>query len=184
MAEMRGQDHLEAFLDLSLEENLETTFRNANAGGNPEAMREILQNPYVLVGNSDAGAHVQYNAEFGYGTTLLGLWARERGVLSLEQAVHKLTFQVATVYGITGRGLVQPGFAADLAVFNPDTVNACEPEWADDYPAETSRLIQRAIGVHYTIVNGKLICEDGKITEELPGKVLRSSAYRRGESVA
>jgi len=179
MAEMRGQDHLEAFLDLSLEENLETTFRNANAGGNPEAMREILQNPYVLVGNSDAGAHVQYNAEFGYGTTLLGLWARERGVLSLEQAVHKLTFQVATVYGITGRGLVQPGYAADLAVFNPDTVSACEPEWADDYPAGTGRLIQRAIGMHYTIVNGKVICEDGKITGELPGQVLRSSAHRR-----
>jgi N-acyl-D-aspartate/D-glutamate deacylase len=179
MAQMRGQDHLDAFLDLSLEENLETTFRNANAGGNPEAMREILQNPYVLVGNSDAGAHVQYNAEFGYGTTLLGLWARERGVLSLEQAVHKLTFQVATVYGITGRGLVQPGFAADLAVFNADTVNACEPEWADDYPAGTGRLIQRAIGVHYTIVNGKVICADGKITGELPGQVLRSSAYRR-----
>ena len=179
MAEMRGQDHLDAFLDLSLEENLETSFRNANAGGNPEAMREILQNPYVLVGNSDAGAHVQYNAEFGYGTTLLGLWARERGVLSLEQAVHKLTFQVATVYGITGRGLVQPGYAADLAVFNADTVNACEPEWADDYPAGTGRLIQRAIGVHYTIVNGKVICADGKITGELPGQVLRSSAYRR-----
>ena len=183
MAEMRGQEQLEAFLDLSLEENLETTFRNANAGGNPEAMREILQNPYVLVGNSDAGAHVQYNAEFGYGTTLLGLWARDRGVLSLEQAVHKLTFQVATVYGITGRGLVQPGFAADLAVFNPDTVNACEPEWADDYPAETGRLIQRAIGVHYTIVNGKVICEDGKITGELPGQVLRSSAYRKRGAV-
>jgi N-acyl-D-aspartate/D-glutamate deacylase len=79
---------------------------------------------------------------------------------------------------------VQPGFAADLAVFNPDTVNACEPEWADDYPAETGRLIQRAIGVHYTIVNGKVICEDGKITEELPGKVLRSSAYRRREAIA
>ena len=93
----------------------ETTFHNANAGGNPESMRVILQNPYVLVGNSDAGAHVQYNAEFGYGTTLLGLWAREQGALSLEQAIHKLTFQVASVYGITGSGLVQPGFAADLA---------------------------------------------------------------------
>jgi N-acyl-D-aspartate/D-glutamate deacylase len=179
LAALRGQDQLDALLDLSLEENLETSFRTANAGGNPEAMREILQNPYVLVGNSDAGAHVQYNAEFGYGTTLLGLWARERGVLSLEQAIHKLTFQVATVYGITGRGLVQPGYAADLTIFDADTVNACEPEWADDYPAGTRRLIQRAIGVHYTIVNGKVICADGKITGELPGQVLRGAAFRQ-----
>ncbi len=75
--------------------------------------------------------------------------------------------------------MVQTGYAADLAVFNPDTVSACEPEWAHDYPAGTGRLIQRASGVHYTIVNGKVICEDGKITGELPGQVLRSSAYRR-----
>jgi N-acyl-D-aspartate/D-glutamate deacylase len=184
MAQMRGQEVLDAFLDLSLEENLETTFRNANAGGNPEAMREILQNPYVLVGNSDAGAHVQYNAEFGYGTILLGLWVREQGVLSLEQAVHKLSFQVATVYGITGRGLVQPGYAADLAIFDPNTVNAGEPEWADDYPAGTGRLIQRATGMHYTVVNGRIICEDGKITGELPGQVLRSSAYTRERAAA
>ncbi len=184
MAQGRGQDVLDAFLDLSLEEDLETTFRNANAGGNPEAMREILQSPYVLVGNSDAGAHVQYNAEFGYGTTLLGLWVREQEVLSLEQAIHKLTFQVASVYGIEGRGLVKPGYAADLAIFDPNTISACEPEWSEDYPAGTKRLIQRAVGMHYTIVNGKVICEDGKITGELPGQVLRSSAYRAREAAA
>ena len=138
----------------------------------------ILQNSHVLVGNSDAGAHVQYNAEFGYGTTLLGLWVREQGALSLEQAIHKLTFQVASVYGLEGRGLVKSGFAADLAIFDPATVNPCEPEWADDYPGGTKRLIQRSVGMHYTLVNGRVICEDGKITGELPGHVLRNSAYR------
>jgi N-acyl-D-aspartate/D-glutamate deacylase len=141
-------------------------------------MREILKSPYVLVGNSDAGAHVQYNAEFGYGTTLLGLWVREQAVLSLEQAINKLTFQVASVYGIEGRGLVQPGYAADLAVFDPNTIAACEPEWADDYPAGMGRLIQRSVGMHYTVVNGKVICEDGKLTGELPGQVLRGPGHR------
>ena len=178
MAEMRGQDNIDAFLDLALEEDLATTFKNANAGGDPDSMRVILQNPHVLVGNSDAGAHVQYNAEFGYGTTLLGLWVREQGALSLEQAIHKLTFQVASVYGLEGRGLVKSGFAADLAIFDPATVNPCEPEWADDYPGGTKRLIQRSVGMHYTLVNGRVICEDGKITGELPGHVLRNSAYR------
>ena len=175
---MRGQDGLDAFLDLALEENLETTFWNANSGGDPQAMGEIMQSPYVLIGTSDAGAHVQYGTGFGYATTLLGLWVRERKLLSLEKAVHKLTFEVASVYGIDGRGLVRPGYAADLAIFDPDTVDACEAEWANDYPAGTKRLIQRSVGMHYTVVNGRVIIEDGKLTGDLPGQVLRGQAYR------
>jgi N-acyl-D-aspartate/D-glutamate deacylase len=177
-AAARGQDPLDAFLDLALEENLETVFRTANSGSDPNAMGEILRSPYVLVGSSDAGAHVQYGAQFGYGTTLLGLWVRERGVLSLEQAVSKLTFEVASLYGLNGRGLLRPGYAADLAVFDPKTISACDAEWAEDYPAGTKRLIQRAIGMHYVAVNGKLIYADNNLTGELPGHVLRSSAYR------
>jgi N-acyl-D-amino-acid deacylase len=178
MAAMRGRDSLDAFLDLALEENLETVFWNANSGGDAQAMAQIIQCPYVLIGTSDAGAHVLFGANFGYATTLLGLWVRERNVLSLEQAVHKLTFEVASVYGIESRGLVRPGYAADLAIFDPNTINACEPEWANDYPAGTKRMIQRSVGMHYTVVNGQVICQDGKLTGELPGKVLRSSAYR------
>jgi N-acyl-D-amino-acid deacylase len=179
MAARRGQDPLDAFLDLSLEENLETTFRSANSGGDPDAMAEILQSPYVLVGQSDAGAHVQFDAEFGYGTTLLGMWSRDHGALSLEAAVRKLTFDVASIYGLMDRGLLHPGYAADLAIFDPATVNACEPEWAEDYPANTRRLVQRAEGVYYTIVNGQVIYEDGRLSGDLPGHVLRGSAYTR-----
>ena len=146
VAAMRSEDQLDAFLNLALEEDLGTEFQNANSGGDQLAMAEILRSPYVLVGNSDAGAHVQYGAQFGYGTTLLGLWVRERGVMSLEQAIHKLTFEVASVYGLAGRGSLQTGYAADLAVFDPEKIKACAPEWAHDYPAGTKRLIQRAIG--------------------------------------
>ena len=183
VAAMRGEDQLDAFLNLALEEDLETAFQNANSGGDQQAMAEILCSPYVLVGNSDAGAHVQYGAQFGYGTTLMGLWVRERGLMSMEQAVHKLTFEVASVYGITGRGSLQPGYAADLAIFDPEKVNACEPEWAQDYPAGTKRLIQRAVGMHYTVVNGRVICEDGRLSGELPGVVLRTPAYRASRAV-
>jgi N-acyl-D-amino-acid deacylase len=179
MAAARGQDPLDALLDLSLEEDLETTFWNANNGGDPEAVGQILRSPYVLVGQSDAGAHVQFDAAYGYGTTLLGLWVRERGVLSLEQAVHKLTFQQASVYGIASRGLLRPGYAADLAIFDPATVNACEPEWAADYPAGTRRLVQRADGMHYTVVNGRVVQEDGRLSGDLPGAVLRGAAHHR-----
>jgi N-acyl-D-aspartate/D-glutamate deacylase len=177
MAALRGQEPIDAFLTLSVEEDLETIFANSNTGGDPEATAQILQSPYVLPGVSDAGAHVQFGVEFGYATTLLGYWVRERQIMPLEQAIHKLTFQVATIYGIEGRGLLRPGYAADLAIFDPKTVRAHEAEWVQDYPADTRRLIQRADGMHYTIVNGEVICEDGRLSGDLPGQVMRGSAY-------
>jgi N-acyl-D-amino-acid deacylase len=131
----------------------------------------------VLVGLSDAGAHVQFDANFGYGTTLLGEWVRERGVLTLEQAIHKLTFQVASVYGLEGRGLLRPGYAADLAIFDPATVRAHEPEWTVDFPANTGRLVQRADGMHYTVVNGQVVYADGQLSGDLAGQVLRGGAW-------
>lgn len=152
MASMRGQDPLDAFLDLSLEEGLDTVFWNANNGGDTNAMGEILRSPYVLIGTSDAGAHVQFGADFGYGTTLLGLWVRERQLLTLEHAIHKLTFHIASIFGLEGRGLLRPGFAADLVIFDPKTVDAHEPEWAEDYPGKTKRLIQRSEGIYFTVV--------------------------------
>ena len=181
---MRGQDPLDAFLDLALEEDLETTFVNYNSGGDAKAMAEILRSPYILVGSSDAGAHVQFAAENGYCTTFLGLWVREKGVMSLEQAIHKLTFMVASVYGLEGRGLLRPGYAADLAIFDADTVNAGEVEWLHDFPGNTNRLIQRSVGMHYVVVNGRVIYEDGRLTGELPGQVLRGGAYRASEAAA
>jgi N-acyl-D-aspartate/D-glutamate deacylase len=177
MAASRGQDPLEAFLDLSLEENLETMFWSSNSNGDPEAVGEILRSPHVLVGLSDAGAHVEFDAAFGYGTTLLGEWVRERGTLSLEEAIRKLTFQVASVYGLEGRGLLRPGYAADLAIFDPQTVAAGEPEWVEDYPANTRRLAQPSTGMHYTVVNGQVIYADGALSGDLPGHVLRGRAY-------
>jgi N-acyl-D-amino-acid deacylase len=90
----------------------------------------------------------------------------------------QLTYQIASIYGIADRGLLRPGYAADFAIFDPATVAAHDPEWADDYPADTRRLIQRADGMHYVVVNGRVICEDGQPTGDLPGQVLRGSAYR------
>ncbi|SRR5579884_338447 len=176
LGEMRRQDPVDAMIDLSLEEDLKTTFLSAN-GGDPEAMGQIMRSPYVLIGVSDAGAHVQFNASFGYSTTLLGLHVRERGAMPLEQAIYKLTFQVASVYGLNDRGLLRPGYAADVCVFNPETVRARDWEWVQDYPANTRRLAQKADGIEYTIVNGTVIYEGGRLTGALPGHVLRGSAY-------
>ena len=157
---------------------------NYTTGGDAKAMAEILRSPYILVGNSNAGAKVQLGAENGYCTTFLGLWVREKGVMSLEQAIHKLTFMVASVYGLEGRGLLRPGYAADLAIFDAATVNAGEVEWLHDFPANTKRLIQRSVGMHYVVVNGRVIYEDGRLTGELPGQVLRGAAYRASEAAS
>lgn len=184
MAAMRGQDPLNAFLDLSLEEDMQTTFKSSNSRDDSEAMGAILRSPYILIGTSDAGAHVQYGVDFGYSTTLLSLWVRERGIISLEEAVHKLTFQVASIYSLRERGLLRPGYAADVTIFDPTTVRACEPEWAQDYPADTRRLIQRSEGVHYTIVNGTVIYENDRLNGDLPGQVLRGSAYAGASATA
>jgi N-acyl-D-amino-acid deacylase len=184
VAEIRGQEPLDAFLDLALEEDLDTVFWNANNGGDAAAMGEILGSPYVLMGTSDAGAHVQFGADFGYGTTLLGLWVRERQVMTLEHAIHKLTFHVASIVGLAGRGLLRPGYAADIVIFDPKTVDSHEPEWAYDYPGNTKRLIQRSEGMHTTIVNGRPIFVDGKLSGDLPGEILRGSAYRGRQAAA
>ena len=184
LAKMQNKDPLDAFLDLALDEDLATVFWNANNGGDWNAMGEILRSPYVLVGTSDAGAHVQFGADFGYGTILLGLWVRERQVMTLEQAIHKLTFHVASIFGLQGRGLLRPGYAADFAIFDPKTVQAHEPEWANDYPAGSKRLIQRCVGMHYTVVNGTVIHEDGRMTGDLPGQVIRGPLYRQQKAAA
>ena len=184
LAAMRNQAPLDAFLDLALEENLETIFWNANNGGDWNAMGEILRSPYVLIGTSDAGAHVLFGADFGYGTILLGLWVRERQVMTLEQAIHKLTFHPASIFGLQGRGLLRSGYAADIAIFDPKTVNAEEPEWANDFPANTKRMVQRSVGMHYTIVNGTVINDQGRMTGDLPGHVLRGALYRQQKAAA
>jgi N-acyl-D-aspartate/D-glutamate deacylase len=184
LAEMTNKAPLDAFLDLALEENLETIFWNANNGGDWNAMGEILRSPYVLIGTSDAGAHVLFGADFGYGTILLGLWVRERQVMSLEQAIYKLTFHPASIFGLQGRGLLRPGYAADIAIFDANTVHAEEPEWANDFPANTKRMVQRAVGMHYTIVNGTVINDQGRMTGDLPGQVLRGPLYRQQKAAA
>ena len=144
IAKIRGQDVIDAFLDLSLEEGLDTEFQTSSTNGDEEAVAEIIRSPYVLVGQSDAGAHLIYDAGFGYATRLLGYWVREKKIMSLEEGVRKLTFMVASIFGLRDRGLLRPGMAADLVVFDPATIRECEPEMVQDLPANEKRFIQKA----------------------------------------
>ena len=178
VAKAQGKDGLDCFLDLSLEEDLKARFAHINTQGDPNAVCEILKHPSVMIGQSDAGAHMGYDARFGYSTAFLGRWVRDHGIMSLEDAVHKLTFRVASIFGLGDRGLLRPGLAADVAVFDPQTVNTLEPEYVQDLPGNETRMIQRAAGVPHTIVNGEVVIENGAPTGVLPGKVLRPSGWR------
>ncbi len=173
LAAATGKSVMDAFLDLALEEDLETVFENSDINGDHAAVAEILRSPYTLVGQSDAGAHLAFDAGFGYATTLLGYWVRERRAMSLEEAVRKLTFMVASVFGMRDRGLLRPGMAGDAVVFDPATVGAEDRELVHDLPEGEARYVQHARGIHYTAVNGQLLMEHGSHTGAFPGGVLR-----------
>jgi N-acyl-D-aspartate/D-glutamate deacylase len=182
LARLRGApDALDAILDLALEEELNTMFISSAPIEDP--MGEIVRSPYTIVGQSDAGAHVQYLSNFGVCTTLLGHYVRERQLLSLEEAVRQLTFNVASIFGIADRGLIWPGWAADLVLFDPDSVESKDVEEASDYPGGLTRVLQHARGVHYTIVNGAVLIENGDFTGAYPGHVIRN-AYSEAHSRA
>src|ERR671923_1095852 len=172
IAKLRNQDVIDAFLDLSLEEGLDTEFQTSSNNGDEEAVAEIIRSPYVLVGQYDAGAHLIYDAGFGYATRLLGYWVREKNVMSLEDGVRKLTFMVASIFGLHDRGLLRPGMAADLTLFDPATIRECEPEMISDLPGGEKRLIQKAAGIETTFVNGEMLVDKGTHTGALPGAVL------------
>ena len=176
MSEAQGKEVLDGFLDLVLDEDLGTGLQNSQSGADGNVMGQLIASPYTLIGLSDAGAHVVFEAGYGYSTLVLGRWVREEGALSLEEAVRKLSFMQASLYGLHDRGLLRPGFAADVVIFDPDTVGTEEPDEVNDLPGGLMRLRQKATGVDYTIVNGEVLLEEGEHTGAYPGRVLRSKA--------
>jgi N-acyl-D-aspartate/D-glutamate deacylase len=175
IATQQGKDVLDAFLDLAVEENLDTVFVLGEINVEPDAVRTLLSSPYTVVGLSDGGAHVQFDSGVGYSTTLLGYWVREQQIMSLEEAIRQLTFVSASAFGIYDRGLIRPGMAADLTIFNPDTVQALPEDVVHDFPNNGWRLRERAQGIEYTVVNGQVLMQQGEPSGALPGRVLRNA---------
>jgi N-acyl-D-aspartate/D-glutamate deacylase len=138
-------------------------------------MSELLNNPSVLIGLGDGGAHVDMLCDAGYPTFLLGTWVRERGVLRLEDAVRRLTSDPANLFGIRDRGRLLPGLAADVTVFDPTTVGSSNRgERRYDLPGGGKRMVMPSRGVRYTIVNGAVTYAEGALTGAAQGRVLRS----------
>lgn len=177
IAQTQGKGIIDAFLDLVVEEKLGTVIRHATGNADKEAMTQILNYPKAIVGLSDGGAHVQFHGGYGYSTNLLGYWVREQQVMSLEKAVRRLTFESASTFGIYDRGLLHPGMAADITIFDPDTVRTLPEDVVHDFPAGGWRVRELSEGIKCTIVNGEVLIEDGKHTGALPGRVMRNALY-------
>ncbi len=180
IAKAQGKEPVDAFLDLAVEEDLATVFSLGEINMDTEAVAQILGSPYAVVGLSDGGAHVQFHSNVSNPTRLLGYWVREKRIMSLELAVRRLTFDSATAFGIYDRGLVQPGMAADLVVFDPDTVRPVAEDVVHDFPSNGWRMRELAEGIHYTVVNGEVLLEKGTHTGSHPGRVLHNARYQAG----
>jgi N-acyl-D-amino-acid deacylase len=178
IAEAQGKGIIDCLCDLTVEENLDTEWLHGENNVDDEAVAKILTYPNAVIGLSDGGAHVQFQSGFGFSTRLLSEWVREKKVMSLEQAVRRLTFESASIFGLYDRGLLRPGMVADIVIFDPDTVKPLPLEVLHDFPTGAKRIKEPAQGVHMTIVNGQVLMEDGKHSGNLPGRVLRNSYYK------
>jgi len=179
VARERGLDPVEAIIDLALEKDLDRFFLQPIANENQEHALELMKHPRTVVTFSDSGAHVSQIMDASLQTHLLSYWVRARQALPLEQAVRMLSFEPATHWGFTDRGLVREDMAADLLVFDPETIAPEMPEVVRDLPAGARRLTQRARGIAATVVNGEVVLRDGKPTGALPGQLLRAGARAR-----
>jgi N-acyl-D-amino-acid deacylase len=181
LAAESGVDCLDVLLDATLAEpQLALRVRAVLANGDPDGIAVLLQAEHCTLGLSDAGAHVGQLCDAPLPTDLLGNWVRDRGVLTLEDAVHKLTEVQAQLFGFADRGVIREGAWADIVVFDPDTVAPGPLRRVADFPAGAERLTaDQPEGMAHLLVNGEVVIADGKlvpgIEQQRPGQLVRPS---------
>jgi N-acyl-D-aspartate/D-glutamate deacylase len=177
IAAQRGVAPFDALLDVVIADDLRTVLwpHPIDDDDASWALRaQVWRNPHVLLGGSDAGAHLDRMCGAPYPTQFLADCLRGRKLLSLEAAVSALCDAPARLFGLRGRGRVAPGCAADLVLFDPARVGCGEIRAANDLPGGAGRLIADPLGVERVLVNGRAVAISGRPTGDLPGAVLRS----------
>jgi N-acyl-D-aspartate/D-glutamate deacylase len=174
-ARAAGAHPLDCMFDLALAEDLDTLFVGTLLNSDEEAVGRMLSDPGALISLSDAGAHLEFFCDAGFGLHVLGHWVRERGLMSLERAVRRLTGEAADAFGIRDRGRIAPGAWADLLLFDPETVGRGPAVRSFDLPSGASRLVTPATGVEGVWVNGVRVADaDGALADApLAGRLLR-----------
>lgn len=173
VAEAQGKDFFEAMLDIALADNLATEFGlDGFLHSDEEAVAELLQSPTVHIGSGDAGAHITQFAGAGDTSYLFEKFVRERGDMTLERAVERLTSELAGKWSIKDRGVLAEGKFADLVMFDPATIARGDEQWVDDVPGGQGRYIRRPKGVERVIVNGEILVENGVYSDAQPGRLI------------
>ncbi len=180
LAQRAGKDPLDLMLDLALDEDLQTIFTAQLLNSDEDAVARLLTHPHSIVSLSDAGAHLTFFNDAGFGLHLMGHWARERGVMSLAEAVRRLTHQSAALFGLPGRGLLREGWAADLLLFDPARVGRGTARRVFDLPGGAPRLHTDAIGLHGVWVNGVQVADANGLIENaaLAGELVTHFEHR------
>jgi N-acyl-D-aspartate/D-glutamate deacylase len=178
LARESGRHPWDVFLDFGLDGELDAMLDCRLFNTDEDEVKKLLCHPHAAVALSDAGAHLSFLCDAGFGLHLLGHWVRVRGDLTLEQAVKRVTSDVAGAYRIRDRGRLVPGAWADLLLFDPKTVARGPKRRVNDLPTGASRLDTPAVGVHGVWVNGvRTVDERGIISDcGRPGRVLRDFA--------
>ena len=173
VAAERGLHPMAAMIALALEHGLATRFEIPVANLEEKVLAGLLQDRRTLLGLSDAGAHANQQCDASFATYLLGHWVRDQGVLTLEEAVWRLTGQPASVYGFARRGAIRPGAVADLVAFDPERVAAGALEVVHDLPGGAQRLVSPSTGIEHVWVAGTPIRRGGRELDATPGALLR-----------
>jgi len=176
LAAEQGKHVADVMLDLALEEKLDTEFQLQSRPPAEDAeLADFVKTGHAIPSQSDAGAHLNTNfCTAGESSWVLAEWVRERQLLTLEDAIRRYTFQPARIMGLSDRGLIRAGMAADLMVFDAATIGVREDEVSRDGPSGTPRRVQGADGVHHVIVGGQVVLDHGQHTGAFPGRVLRA----------
>jgi N-acyl-D-amino-acid deacylase len=173
-----SSDPLNVMIDLALDKNLKQFFLQPLANEDQDVVLAMMRHPRSVVTFSDSGAHVSQIMDSSIQTHLLSYWVRERQALTLEQAIRKITFDLAAFWRLEGRGILREGNIADIVVFDPDRIAPQMPTLENDLPAGAKRLKQKAAGILATIVNGAVVLRKNEHTGAMPGELLRGPLDR------
>ena len=173
IAQMENKHLIDALLDLVVADDLHTEFSAPGVRDSSEYTAEIMNDPHVIPGLSDGGAHVKFMTFGSFPTDVLAWMVRDEQLVSLEEAHYKLSYLPAFFGGFQDRGTIREGAAADLVVYDLENLKLLPPEVAKDLPGNEWRRIQKAAGYRWIMVNGQVTFEDGEPTGALSGELLR-----------
>ena len=174
LARAKGVHPVELMIDMALERDLKMFFRQPIANEDQAQVLDMMKHPRSVITFSDSGAHVSQIMDSSLQTHLLSYWVREKQAMTLEEAIKQITYNTATMWGLHDRGLLREGMAADLVVFDADTIGARMPDVVHDLPAGAKRLKQTADGILNTVVNGEILLTNNEHSGAVPGQLLRS----------